>query len=227
MLRGEAKVRYQRAYMRRKRAGLPTRTKPKRSTVLLVQLDGKLPNLALMKISHHHRQLGDEVIFRKHVQRGKREPDYAAVYGSAIFSHSAARVTEFKANFPEAIVGGTWDTSNNVTVEQVLGIEENDRYDYSIYPGFDGSLGFTQRGWVLRGIRPYPMVFRTLPLGGAKQKLERHTLGDFQRYAIRRLYNIIPFERYDPKGGLSQHRGLQVHKASQALAGRGHGGVRP
>ena len=29
--------------------------------VLLVQLDGKLPNLALMRLSAHHKKLGHEV----------------------------------------------------------------------------------------------------------------------------------------------------------------------
>jgi hypothetical protein len=37
---------------------------------------------------------------------------------------------------------------------------------------------------------------RTLPLGGANQRLEKRSLGDFQRYAIRRLQSIIPFEEY-------------------------------
>ena len=32
--------------------------------VLLFQLDGKIPNLALMRIAAHHRALGDEVALR-------------------------------------------------------------------------------------------------------------------------------------------------------------------
>ena len=40
---------------------------------------------------------------------------------------------------------------------------------------------------------------RGLPLGGANQRLEKRTLGDFQRWAIRRLYNVVPFEHYDVK----------------------------
>jgi hypothetical protein len=51
------------------------------------------------------------------------------------------------------------------------------------------------------GIRPYPMVFgnrdRTLPLGGHNGRLERRTLGEFQRWAIRKAYNFISFEDYD------------------------------
>jgi len=33
--------------------------------ILLLHLDGKLPNLALMRIAHHHRALGHEVTLRR------------------------------------------------------------------------------------------------------------------------------------------------------------------
>lgn len=38
--------------------------------VLLVQLDGKLPNIALMRIAAHHANLGDEVVLRRGGERG-------------------------------------------------------------------------------------------------------------------------------------------------------------
>ena len=119
-------------------------------SIRLTQLDGKLPNLALMKLAYHHRQRGDEIYFTKHVERGLWEPDYQRVYGSAIFSYSAERVAAFKQHFPEAIVGGTYNVLDNTTVEAALGIDESEVYDYSIYPKFDGSIGFTQRGCRLR-----------------------------------------------------------------------------
>ena len=118
--------------------------------VRLTHIDGKLPNLALMKIAAYHRERGDETVFTKHVHRDMLEPEYGAVYGSAIFSFSADRVAEFRKNFPGAIVGGTWNTDDNTTVEDVLGIEASERTDYSLYPGFNGSIGFTQRGCRLR-----------------------------------------------------------------------------
>src|ERR1700729_4591710 len=40
--------------------------------------------------------------------------------------------------------------ANPVTVEAVLGIEETAPLDYSIYPAFDASIGFTQRGCRLK-----------------------------------------------------------------------------
>src|SRR4030095_1691021 len=114
--------------------------------VRLTQIDGKLPNLALMKLAHYHRTQGDEIYFSKSVERSMLETQYDRVYGSAIFSFSTARVARFRAEFPDAIVGGTHNILDNMTVEQVLGIEEHEQYDYSIYPKFNASIGFTQRG---------------------------------------------------------------------------------
>lgn len=116
----------------------------------LTQIDGKLPNLALMKLAAHHRARGDDLHFTKHIDRGLMEPAYGRVYGSAIFSFSADRVARFKAQFPEAVVGGTWNTGDATTVETLLGVGESERYDYSIYPGFTGSIGFTARGCRLK-----------------------------------------------------------------------------
>ena len=116
--------------------------------VRLTHIDGKLPNLALMKIAAEHRRRGDSVVFTKHVERSMFEPTYDRVYGSAIFAydHSLARVATLKREFPNAIVDGTHNLANPVTVEAVLGIEETAPLDYSIYPAFDASIGFTQRG---------------------------------------------------------------------------------
>lgn len=121
-----------------------------RMRIRLTQLDGKLPNLALMKLSHWHRAHGDEVHFSKHVSVDMLETPYDRVYGSAIFSFTAERVEQFRHQFPHAIIGGTHNTADNRTVEELLGIDVYEHYDYSIYPGFTGSIGFTQRGCRLK-----------------------------------------------------------------------------
>lgn len=118
--------------------------------VRLTQIDGKLPNLALMKLARFHRERGDEVHFTKHVERDMLEPAYDRVYGSAIFSFSTDRVARFREHFHDAIVGGTWNTADRTTVEDVLGTDLGELVDYSIYPQFDGSIGFTQRGCRLK-----------------------------------------------------------------------------
>ena len=55
-------------------------------TVRLTQLDGKLPNLALMKLAHWHRDLGDAVHLARTPSPGLCQPTYDVVYGSEIFS---------------------------------------------------------------------------------------------------------------------------------------------
>lgn len=116
--------------------------------VRITQLDGRLPNLALMRLAAWHRAQGDEVHFYRGAQgldRRLGEPGYDRVYGGAIFEFSAPLVARFRAQFPEAIVGGTWNKADRITVEQVVG-GPWDECDYGIDPGFTGSLGFTMRG---------------------------------------------------------------------------------
>src|SRR5215471_3021559 len=122
--------------------------------IRLTQIDGKLPNLALMKIAHYHRARGDEVVFKRaeHFRRSDSkielghdmlEPrNYDLVYASAIFNFSAKRVAQFRTQFPQAIIGGTHDLADRKTVEDVIGIAEGAPVDYSIYPEFDASIGF-------------------------------------------------------------------------------------
>jgi len=119
--------------------------------VRLTQIDGKLPNLALMKLAHWHNSLGHDVYFEKSVIRGMFEPEYDIVYGSAIFSTSAKKIELFKQQFPMAIIGGT-GYDMNIKVEHLIGVGdyEYENYDYSIYPDFKHSIGFTQRGCRLR-----------------------------------------------------------------------------
>ena len=116
--------------------------------VKLVQIDGKLPNLALMKLAHWHLEQGDDVMLSRFVQRTLFERDkFDLVYASAIFSDSAPRLDELRGVHPEAIIGGTGAGGDlSLTVEQTLGISDYESYDYSIYPEYPWSLGFTQRG---------------------------------------------------------------------------------
>jgi hypothetical protein len=115
--------------------------------IRLTQLDGKLPNLALMRLAAWHERRGDRVWFQTSPRRELFEPPYEAVYGSAIFSSTAPRLAEFVADFPEAILGGT-GTLSAATVESIVG--DFDGVSYSPWPDFKASLGFTQRGCRLK-----------------------------------------------------------------------------
>ena len=117
------------------------------SRVLLLQLDGKIPNLALMAIAAHHRARGDEVVLRhcRRVDSARSlfdgEPD--KVYASAIFEKTRPVAEAVRRVYPQAVIGGTgWDLS--VTLEK-YGIDATS-HDYTDYPDFKSSMGFTQRG---------------------------------------------------------------------------------
>jgi hypothetical protein len=115
------------------------------AVVRITSIDSKIPNIALMRIAAWHRDRGDEIHFSKSLVPDLTEPEYDRVYGSSIFKFSAKRIARFKAAFPGAIVGGTGTLDPiQIQVEDVCpGIE---KYDYSIYPDFESSIGFTARG---------------------------------------------------------------------------------
>ena len=121
--------------------------------IRLTQLDGKLPNLALMKLAAWHHSRGDDVRYVRGAAGAERsldEPSYDRVYASAIFKFSAPLIDRFTKEFPDAVVGGT-GTDHKVTVEEIVGAEFGERFDYSAAPAnFDASIGFTQRGCRLK-----------------------------------------------------------------------------
>jgi hypothetical protein len=115
--------------------------------VRLTQIDGALPNLALMKLQHWHKSKGDDVTLTRNIDPSLFEPAYDLVYGSAIFKFSRDRVGRFMHQWPNAILGGT-GTMMTHTIEDLIG-EQYEHYDYSGYD-VDYSLGFTQRGCRLK-----------------------------------------------------------------------------
>lgn len=119
------------------------------SRVLLCQIDGSFPNMALMRIGAHHRALGDDIelrhgaAFEQHLWDGP--PDI--VYGSTIFTKSMSTAHRLKRLYPEAIIGGTGiDATRTLSHVHIKTMA----LDYSLYPRFRQSIGFTQRGCRLR-----------------------------------------------------------------------------
>ena len=117
--------------------------------VRLTHIDGKLPNLALMKLAHWHRAQGDEVWLQRPPVPSLFEPPYDRVYASAIFNWSSTVIERLKMAYPNAIIGGT-GVGEWGTVEDLIGEPEYEHYDYSIYPDYSWSIGFTQRGCRLK-----------------------------------------------------------------------------
>jgi hypothetical protein len=119
--------------------------------VLLLQLDGKLPNVALMRLAAHHRDLGDDVELRRAGNEAQVErqlwDEHDKVYASMIFERTRPVAERLIRSNPEAIIGGTgWDLTTTLEQHGVATLAQ----DYSIYPEFKSSIGFLQRGCRLR-----------------------------------------------------------------------------
>jgi hypothetical protein len=119
--------------------------------VLLLHLDGKLPNVALMRIAAHHRALGDVVSLRHAPTVASVEPElgdrFDRVYASAIFERTRPVAERVIEAMPGAVVGGTgWRVDSSL---EERGITTRAQ-DYGIYPRFRASIGFSQRGCRLR-----------------------------------------------------------------------------
>jgi len=120
-------------------------------TALLLQLDGTLPNLALMRLAAHLRERNCDVHFKRMRSWSTLQDSLFAhwddVYASAIFDKTRPLVEALKRVYPKAIVGGTGSGSASRLEEiGVSGFEQ----DYSLYPRYAFSIGFTQRGCRLR-----------------------------------------------------------------------------
>jgi hypothetical protein len=120
--------------------------------VLLLQLDGKLPNVALMRVAAHHRAIGDAVELRHAGNEGAlgmdlwdQPPD--RVYASLIFDRTRPLAEKLLALRHDALVGGTgWDVASSLEAHGITTTAQ----DYTVYPAFTASIGFTQRGCRLR-----------------------------------------------------------------------------
>ncbi|MBY0502722.1 MAG: radical SAM protein [Bryobacteraceae bacterium] len=119
---------------------------------LLLQLDGKLPNLALMRLSAFLKHKGETVEFRRissplMLEHGLFDHEWASVYASLIFERTKPVAERLRQIYPDVILGGTgWD--RRVRLEDI-GVTTLD-LDYSLYPKYPHSIGFSQRGCRLR-----------------------------------------------------------------------------
>jgi hypothetical protein len=105
--------------------------------VALLDVDSKIPNLALMKISAWHKEQGDSVEWYIPLLAA----GYDRIYASKIFKYSDGSMLDYD----RMIVGGTGSESS-----QTLPVEiENHQPDYELY-GYEHSIGFAMRGCRLR-----------------------------------------------------------------------------
>lgn len=115
----------------------------------LIQIDGKLPNLSLMKISAYWKGQGAEVVFPWDYQDMFCKVDKA--YAAVIFDWNRNKA---KRLLPYGVeIGGTgWDLVKNLPDEI-----NSMMPDYSIY-GIDYGMGYTSTGCIRRC--PFCVVWR-------------------------------------------------------------------
>jgi len=90
--------------------------------VLLIDIDGKLPNLALMKISTWHKQQGDDV-YLNYCESPEK------VYISTLFTWNKPKVDKLLKMYPNAEIGGTGHDIHKDLPEQI----EACKPDYDLY----------------------------------------------------------------------------------------------
>ena len=82
----------------------------------LIDVDGKLPNLALMKISNYYKSMGEQVEF---VRPDSRKHEYDKIYASSIFTKSKIECQKLLEYYEDRIeIGGTgWDIEKRLPKE--------------------------------------------------------------------------------------------------------------
>ena len=105
--------------------------------ILLIDIDSRIANLALMKISAHHKARGDDVSFNN-----QDSPD--VVYASIIFKRNKTLANSLKFYYPgaEIIIGGSGYSLDSYLPDEI----ELLKPDYDLYPDIDYSLGYSSRG---------------------------------------------------------------------------------
>lgn len=93
----------------------------------LIDIDGKLPNLALMKISSYYKNLGCSIEL---VSLSKEMlSKYTAVYASCLFSWNKDKCFDLLKVRPDAIIGGTGWSLEKTLPEGI----ERQKPDYDLY----------------------------------------------------------------------------------------------
>ncbi len=127
--------------LQRRRKATPRRLP--RGTFLLVDVDGTLPNLALMKLSRHSKAQGCQVVLARGV---KELPRAETILASCVFNtaQSARRVEILRRHYGAALqVGGSGVDLHLRLTPEIEALAP----DYSLYPELeDRALGFLTRG---------------------------------------------------------------------------------
>jgi len=108
----------------------------------LIQVDGELPNLALMKLSAWHKQRGDDITLMKGSVVSSRLIEFDKVYISCVFDENKDKAVALAKQFKNAELGGV-GVNNNVLPYEI----EHIKPDYDTFK-CNYSVGFTTRGCI-------------------------------------------------------------------------------
>jgi hypothetical protein len=113
--------------------------------ILLIDVDSRIPNLALMKISAWHKEHDDNVLLL-HGSQIVLSDKPNKVYASIIFKKNAHALDHLSSAYPDIdinIGGSGYDLKKELPSEM-----ENIKPDHTLYPEFDYSIGFSSRGCI-------------------------------------------------------------------------------
>jgi hypothetical protein len=117
--------------------------------IYLIHADGRFPNLALMRLGTYFKERGIAV----ELKYGPKQlwDQRGVVFGSSIFSFTEKRRKQLEQTWGDIQWGGTGVRVDSNLSDIDASIDwETVRPDYTLYPAFEPSLGFTQRGCRLR-----------------------------------------------------------------------------
>jgi hypothetical protein len=124
----------------------------KHGNVLLIDVDSKIPNLALMKLSAHHKTQGDTVDLQKGLKIADRFEKYDLVYISCVFTknaRAARRLAKRLSTSMEVHIGGSGVDLKTTLPDEIESMMQDYSIYHSTYPETTyTSYGFTQRGCI-------------------------------------------------------------------------------
>jgi len=112
----------------------------------LIHIDGKMPNLALMKLSAYHKTKGDSVkLIKPHIKTGYERimECFDKTYIGVIFEENVEKTKIFAKQFKNVEIGGYYYNPNKILPDNI----EHIMPDYDIY-NCNYSMGFTTRGCI-------------------------------------------------------------------------------
>jgi len=124
-----------------------------KAKILLIDVDSKIPNLALMKLSTYYKLLGSEVELA--YINNLPIKNYDSVYASIVFTKNKFQISNILEKYPQAEIGGSGTENYNKILPENI---EHTIPDYELYNYNNRgkkfnyfkniSIGFTSRGCI-------------------------------------------------------------------------------